>query len=315
MLVVGAIGGWILGQIYAPRTRGTLLREGQGQFTNRLLACEIADQKEFAEFYPLEKKIEASVISHIREGSASTISVYFRALNSGRWVAVNENELFEPASLLKVPILIAYYQLVDSQPEILKKQLVFTGSEKNEFRANISPSETLVVGKSYSIEELLRKMVEYSDNDARTLLVKNMDPAALYEVFTDLGISLSKDAHTQDIVMSAKTYGSFFRILYSVTYLSKNMSERALKLLSNTKFTGGLVAGVPKNITVSHKFGERIEDNTKHELHDCGIIYYPAHPYLLCIMTRGSDFKKLESTIADISRLVYKEAETSLFKN
>jgi hypothetical protein len=41
------------------------------------------------------------------------------------------------------------------------------------------------------------------------------------------------------------------------------------------------------------------------QLHDCGIVYAPGKPYLICIMTRGSDFKRLSPVIAQISKQVY----------
>jgi len=42
------------------------------------------------------------------------------------------------------------------------------------------------------------------------------------------------------------------------------------------------------------------------QLHDCGIIYHPSKPYILCIMTKGEEIEELASVIADISRLVFK---------
>lgn len=77
-------------------------------------------------------------------------------------------------------------------------------------------------------------------------------------------------------------------------------------MLSKTSFKKGLVAGVPKNIMVSHKYGERLYvDSNEAQLHDCGIIYFPQTPYLLCIMTRGENFAELENTIKEISKNVY----------
>ena len=43
----------------------------------------------------------------------------------------------------------------------------------------------------------------------------------------------------------------------------------------------------------------------EHELHDCGIVYYPEHPYFLCVMTRGGDRPKLAAAIADVSKVAY----------
>jgi hypothetical protein len=61
---------------------------------------------------------------------------------------------------------------------------------------------------------------------------------------------------------------------------------------------------------VAHKFGEHRNatvsgEIAETELHDCGIIYYPEHPYFLCIMTKGENLPSLESVISSASKLVY----------
>jgi hypothetical protein len=62
-------------------------------------------------------------------------------------------------------------------------------------------------------------------------------------------------------------------------------------------YNDGLKAGIPANIELAHKFGERgiigMNGREQKQLHDCGIIYYPKHPYILCIMTRGYERDKL----------------------
>ena len=70
------------------------------------------------------------------------------------------------------------------------------------------------------------------------------------------------------------------------------------------------MAELPNDIVVAHKFGERdLEDNTK-QLHDCGVVYYPQNPYLICIMTHGQSYKSLERIIQHISGKVYKEVDS-----
>ena len=41
------------------------------------------------------------------------------------------------------------------------------------------------------------------------------------------------------------------------------------------------------------------------DLHDCGIIYHPEHPYFLCVMTQGPSIEMLEGVIARISEKVF----------
>jgi hypothetical protein len=93
------------------------------------------------------------------------------------------------------------------------------------------------------------------------------------------------------------------------------MSEKALQIMTHAEFKDGILAGVPKDIIVAHKFGERmLPESDDKQIHDCGIVYYPRHPYLLCVMTRGKDFTSLKSTLATISRVVFTEVEQQLKK-
>src|SRR3989338_6738009 len=99
--------------------------------------------------------------------------------------------------------------------------------------------------------------------------------------------------------LSPRDMSRIFRTLYNSTYLTKSYSEQALELLTKTDFTKGIVSGVEAKIAVAHKFGEYTEyptgllDIPNHQLHDCGIIYYPKKPYLLCVMTMGKNFNNL----------------------
>jgi hypothetical protein len=90
------------------------------------------------------------------------------------------------------------------------------------------------------------------------------------------------------------------------------MSERALGLLSRVVFADGIVRGVPNQYAVAHKYGIReTGSSNERQLHDCGIVYYPEHPYLLCVMSRGTNFDKLSETIQAISEVVFSEVSGS----
>lgn len=83
--------------------------------------------------------------------------------------------------------------------------------------------------------------------------------------------------------------------------------------LAESDFTSGLAAGVPAGTPVAHKFGEReIDLVSLDQIHDCGIVYYSKHPYLLCVMTQGTDINKQISAIKQISSSVYEQVSSSL---
>ena len=249
-----------------------------------------------------EMKEEVTVLVHDSKAKGiEDAAIYFRDLNNGPWFGINERDGFLPASLLKVPVMMNTFKQAMDDPSFLTKQFVYEGGSHNTSEYFKAESE-LKDNHTYSIDEAVASMIMFSDNNATAVLGYALDTSTLLSSYTDLGIAVP---NMPDYAISAKTYGSFFRILYNSTFLSKEYSEKALRLLSQTVFSKGLVAGVPSTVKVSHKFGERQVDADTNQLHDCGIIYYPNRPYLLCVMTRGKDFDKLVSFIAKVSKKVY----------
>jgi beta-lactamase class A len=137
--------------------------------------------------------------------------------------------------------------------------------------------------------------------------LENIDTQKIYQVYKDLGVDITEaESNPSGNILSVKNYAAFFRILYNASYLNTDMSEKALKLLSQIKFTKGLKAGIPSDVNISHKFGERQYLSTgEKQLHDCGIVYHPTKPYLICVMTRGNDFAAQTNMIKKVSASVY----------
>ncbi|MDD5574949.1 MAG: class A beta-lactamase-related serine hydrolase [Candidatus Omnitrophica bacterium] len=301
----GISGHIFISRLIKKRTPAYLeIRKGGYAFINPLIECE--SQEVIPELINFKNKIAEFVRAALQNKEALEISVYFRDLNNGPSFSVNENKKFLPASLLKVPIMMAYFKQAETDPSALKKTLTYPGGPPPDYIQYFQAGERLQPGQSYTIEELIRRMIVFSDNEASALLVAN-DTSTFNSVQKDLGIEYWEYDQMQG-AMSDKSYASFFRVLFNASYLNSEMSEKALALLNESQFPFGLAAGVPAGIKISHKFGERHEKLVM-QLHDCGIIYHPRRPYLLCIMTKGGDMETLSRIIQRISRLVYEAVE------
>ena len=204
--------------------------------------------------------------------------------------------------------MIAYYKEAENNQDILNKEII-NNKDYDPSQQNFAPTNFLQKDQNYTVKQLIEQMIIYSDNIAYELLLSNIDNNLVFKVYTDLGVDISKaQTNPTGNILTVKDYASFFRILYNSSYLNRQMSEIALHLLTKTNFNTGLVSGIPQNITIAHKFGERrYVDTEERQLHDCGIVYQINKPYLLCIMTRGNDFKKLENIIGQISKTIYQE--------
>ncbi len=154
-------------------------------------------------------------------------------------------------------------------------------------------------------------MIVNSDNNALALLSNIIKPSVLKSLYNDVvAMSIYDLQHSVTFsFINTKQVSYFFRVLYNATYLTNDLSEQALTLLSETDYKNGLVAGVPDGMIVAHKFGQvslRRDVIIEEELHDCGIIYHPRNPYFLCVMTKSfSTIPNIENVIKRISTATY----------
>jgi len=252
-----------------------------------------------------------------KEGRISEVAVFFRDLNNGPTFGINTNDKFIPASLLKVPLMLTYFRLAEENPALLNQELS-DYKFPSDLTQGVAPSETLEEGKPYKVEDLLYRLIVYSDNRALQILSDYLsqispDKSLYAETFNELGIidAWSKDIEKETI--SVKSYAAIFWMLYNASYLSKEFSNKALDYLLKSEFNDGLRKGVPDAVPIAHKFGERFMEGNR-QLHDCGIVYYPLNPYLLCVMTRGSDLNALSEAIGIVSKAVYEEFDSRRLK-
>jgi beta-lactamase class A len=279
------------------------------RFINRDIACGAPDTIRKTGYIETVNYLKAYIAAVQATGEVSEVSVYFRDLVHGPVFGINELADFAPASLLKLPLAMVFFRSAETEPEVLTHSVKYEGNTavmEQRIRPRISAEE----GTPYTIEELLRMMLVYSDNASyealEAFLAANSDRSFLrHEIFQEIGLINSTNRVEETITV--RGYASLFRILYNVSYLEREYSERILKWLSESEYDKGLVAGVPEGISVAHKFGERVVSGGLKQLHDCGIVYYPGNPYLLCVMTRGKDFTELEHVIMEISRMTYQE--------
>ena len=269
----------------------------------------------------ISKQINAYIKDKKDKDEITHLSVYYRNLNNGGWFGLNEKEYFSPASLMKLPILISYVKKSELEKWFLEKKIIYKKNPKIiDYKQNVPPEHQLVEGKQYTLREVLEYLIIYSDNNASALLEANLPMADLQKTFTDIWLAFPViNSWSFDNNVKVINYATFFRVLFNASYLNRKNSEKVLDLLTKVEFKEGIVAWIDSNISVAHKFWERglIGANGREEkqLHDCGIVYYPSHPYVICVMTRWYDWGKLRWVLWDVSHIIYSETEKNYWNN
>ncbi len=316
-LILGGLVTYLILEAKNP-IRNIITRDGGKNFilTSPILDCENVGELDSATIShtAFEKKVETIAEKY----SIEDYSVYFRKLNEGQWIGINEKDFFAPASLMKTQLLIAFLKRVEKEPELLSTTVV----AKKEFfeRAliqSVDVAPTLVEGQTYTLQEIAEHTIQQSDNVATLILLEYVQKPDLDGLFEAIGVT--KKEVDGDVNIRVKDFGAFFRVLYNASYLNKEMSELALSILLKSNFNRGIAASVPDGVLVAHKYGERtleeemqgIEFVQERQLHDCGIVYVPGAPYIVCIMTKGGDFVVQQKFIAETARYIYVEVKDS----
>lgn len=277
-------------------------------------ACESSQKQssqwQFLNPYAKEDNISLKKIDEFKSAIDKSLqnldiqtAIYFRDLNNGPWFSINGNLRFDGGSLLKIPVLIAYYKNAENNPELLDKKIKY--QERKILFSDPDFEKSLTFGKSYSIRELLEIMIINSDNTSLALLTEYYEKENIQPTLaqTELYLGILSEINTINVI----EYAGMLRILYNSEYLSANSSNQALDLMTKATFTEGLTKYLPENVLVAHKYGVRTYPKTNEkQLHNCGIVYKKSSPYILCVMTKGKDLKKQAELMASISQKVYK---------
>lgn len=256
-------------------------------------------------FLPLKKQLIA-----IQQKYPQKTYIYFDYLNNASWVGLNEKDLFTAASTTKVPLSMALLKAVEGG----KLQLTDTYSlEELDLDEKFGELYKVGADKEFTVEELLKIMLEQSDNTAAMAIINIFKKIGISDPFaevygamgwqessSELVLEMGKMPNYQDI--NLKTLTNMFLSLYNATYVNLEHSEQVLGYLNNTPFNDKIIAGIPQNIPVAHKIGVAVNKET---FSDCGIVYAPNRNYVLCLGSNGGDEKRAAEFMAEISKAVY----------
>lgn len=312
LLVAAFAAGWLARGVRepAPPPMREIREAGlaPGRWINPLLECEEAEAVlRRPALRPFKHRLQTLVDVRRTTGDIEFGSVYFRELNDGSWVGVNEQVGYIPASLLKLPVLISALKRAERDPAFLGRRVRFPGGRDLNAVMHFRPPEALASGASYTVEELCTRSVRYSDNNA-TGLLSELIPAPEQER-TLRGLGVLPEMLEARGKLNVKTVSAFFRVLYNASWLDRERSELALEMLSRSSFREGIVAGVPADVRVSSKYGEAALQLRSYQLHEFAIVYHERRPYLLGVMSQGSDLAAMTRFIRDVSRAVYDEVD------
>lgn len=238
------------------------------------------------------------------EDKSNKVSIYYEYLPSGVSININENNEVVGASLMKLPVIMNMYKLVEKGEISMDTKVKLKKEWLNSDYGNLYTK-----GEGYELT--LREAAEYTlkDSDNTALLaiwdtakMQNMETSDQALYYMDIEFEVLKD---QTVLIGARSYSSILKCLYFSCYNSFEHSNEILEYLSRSTFNDRLTKYTPKDLKVSHKIGTYSQNYQS----DCGVFYVPKENYILCVMVEGDEIES-GGIMADISRIVYKFAES-----
>ncbi len=240
---------------------------------------------------------------------SGNVGIYMKDLRTGRVWEYNADERFRSASLVKLPIMAAVFEKIESGALSLDTQVKLTGKE----RVGGSGSLKWVPnGTSLSVMELIYKMITESDNTATRMLIDKVGMGYLSSAFEGLGLkytnitqqgmSLTSRPLRDDNFTTAREMAGLLERIYEGALVNKEASGYMLDVLKHNKSRNRLRRGLPIGWEIGHKTGLE-----RRSCHDVGIVFSPRGDYVIAVLTgRVPSYSSAKSFIARMARLTYK---------
>ena len=222
------------------------------------------------------------------KGYKGDIAIVIKDLDTLWQVETNKDKEIPSASLVKIPIMMAYFSAAEEGKIKFSDTIELKQSDKTDGSGSLKNS---CLGSACKIEDLITLMITRSDNTAANILINKLALDELNRYFLKFGLkhtNLSRKMmdfkSRKDGVENYTTVGDMAYLLeelYRGKFINKNISKRCMELLADQKINDRIPKKLPADIMVAHKTG--LENGV---CHDVGIVYTPKGNFLICVLTK-----------------------------
>jgi beta-lactamase class A len=244
-------------------------------------------------FVPLRKQIETKF-----QSVAAKKSFYFEYLPDGTSIRQGADQELIAASLIKVPLVMNLYKAAELGRLNLDQKVTITQAELDDAYGDLYKQGA---GVQLTLREAAAYTLKDSDNTATHVVFDHVKGLLKYDEESLARLDVDQNLQDGQAVINARSYSSVLKSLYYSSYLQKEHSQEILQRLSESSATSRLTRGVPSGVPVAHKNGVF---NTSWSESDCGIVYVPKRPYVICVMV-GLPEPEADQFIASVSKDVY----------
>jgi beta-lactamase class A len=236
-------------------------------------------------------------LDRVTADHAGVVGVSVRDLATGEGVSIRGAEPFPSASLIKVAVLVTLLDEVEQGRIGLEERSSLLGRDRV---GGWGILKHMASGLAPTLEDLAWLMITLSDNTATNLILDKVDIRTVGAKMEALGLPRTKihsktfRRETSVAMDSSVLYGlgvttpdetvQLFALLHEGRAVSPALDSLALDMLVANQDDALLTRWLPEGIRVAHKSGAVARSRN-----DCGIVYSPAAPLAVCVMTRENE--------------------------
>ena len=244
------------------------------------------------------------------------IALAFEDLQTGKKINYRATEVYHPASLMKVPVMIEVFKQIDEGKFKLEdtfpvhKDFVSIASGKKFDCDGYKEMESLV-GKDTTCRRLIELMIQVSDNLATNLLVEKVGAKNITQTIKKMGTKHTlvkrgvQDLDAFAVGMNNQTCALDMTLLMKQIAKGKVVnsiaSREMMDILLGQEYNTLIPKLLPQTVKVAHKTGsiEQIE-------HDSAIIIDGDKSYVLTLLSdKLEDMNAGKEEIANLSLSIY----------
>lgn len=235
------------------------------------------------------------------------VSVVVKDLGKDQWILkINENKIFQSASIIKIPIMIEVLRQIELGNYSLDGKIKIEKEDKVDFSI-ISELDV----KEYSILDLLTLMIITSDNTATNILIDLVGYESVNALTEELKLENTKlKRKMMDFqaikegrknTTTALDMANILEKLCKEELISKENSNLAINIMKRQTHIDSIPRYLDEDVVVANKTGSLSGLD-----HDVGIVYGGKTDYIIGVFTeKGKTNLANKELIGRISKLVY----------
>lgn len=256
-----------------------------------------------------EKQIESreKIIKEFKSTTANLSGVYglyVIDLKSEYSFGVYEDETFEAASLMKLPVMAAMF--LESEKGSLNLETKYKLVSKD----RVGGAGSLYGkpdGYEITYRNLVKLMGQQSDNTAFNVTKQILGEEKINSLIESAAMT---NTNFSEHAITPKDIGNFFKELWEGNIVKKASRDEILLFLTDTIYENWLRAGLPDGTRLAHKYGREV-----HVVNDAGIVFSEGpsgsenppgrRPYVVVIMSKGVVETEADEVFPKLSKIVF----------